>query len=45
MLYEVITKSDITGDFLMSQNNTNREEALSALVMLGFTKSSSYNFV
>ncbi len=39
-LKDKVGKSDITGDFLMSQNNTNREEALSALVMLGFTKSS-----
>lgn len=37
-LKDKLGKSDLSGDFLQSQSNTNREEALSALVMLGFTK-------
>jgi len=37
-LKDKVGKSEITGDFLMDQSNTNREEALSALVMLGFAK-------
>ena len=37
-LKDKVGKSEISEDFLLSQSNTNREEALSALVMLGFTK-------
>lgn len=37
-LKDKVGKSEISDDFLLSQSNTNREEALSALVMLGFTK-------
>jgi Holliday junction DNA helicase RuvA len=37
-LKDKVGKSEISDDFLLSQRNTNREEALSALVMLGFTK-------
>ena len=37
-LKDKVGKSDISDDFLLTQSNTNREEALSALVMLGFTK-------
>lgn len=37
-LKDKVGKSDISNDFLLSISNTNREEALSALVMLGFTK-------
>ena len=37
-LKDKIGKSEVSEDFLLSQSNTNREEALSALVMLGFTK-------
>ncbi len=37
-LKDKIGKSAVSDDFLQSQSNTNREEALSALVMLGFTK-------
>ncbi len=39
-LKDKMGKTDISGDFLFAQSNTNREEALSALVMLGFTKNS-----
>jgi Holliday junction DNA helicase RuvA len=39
-LKDKVGKSEISGDFLLTQNNTNRDEALSALVMLGFTKNS-----
>lgn len=37
-LKDKVGKSDISGEFLLPQSNTNREEALSALVMLGFAK-------
>ncbi len=37
-LKDKVGKSDVSDNFLLSQSNTNREEALSALVMLGFTK-------
>lgn len=37
-LRDKIGKSDINTTFSVSQNNTNREEALSALVTLGFPK-------
>jgi len=37
-LKDKVGKSEVSDDFLLSQSNTNREEALSALVMLGFTK-------
>jgi len=37
-LKDKIGKSDISDNFLLTQNNTKREEALSALVMLGFAK-------
>jgi Holliday junction DNA helicase RuvA len=37
-LKDKVGKSEINDDFLLTQNNTNRDEALSALVMLGFTK-------
>jgi holliday junction DNA helicase RuvA len=37
-LKDKIGKTDAGHDFLLPQNNTNREEALSALVMLGFPK-------
>lgn len=37
-LKDKVGKFDISNDFLLSISNTNREEALSALVMLGFTK-------
>ena len=37
-LKDKIGKSAVSDDFLVSQSNTNRDEALSALVMLGFTK-------
>jgi Holliday junction DNA helicase RuvA len=37
-LKDKVGKSDVSGEFLFSQNNTNRDEALSALVMLGFAK-------
>ncbi len=39
-LKDKVGKSDISGDFLLTQSNTNRDEALSALVMLGFAKNS-----
>jgi len=39
-LKDKVGKSEISGDFLLTQSNTNRDEALSALVMLGFTKNS-----
>jgi Holliday junction DNA helicase RuvA len=39
-LKDKIGKSDVSDNFLLSQNNTKREEALSALVMLGFAKNS-----
>jgi len=38
-LSDKIGKAEFAGEILLSANNTNREEALSALVMLGFTKS------
>lgn len=38
-LKDKIGKSELSADFLFQQSNTNREEALSALVMLGFVKS------
>lgn len=37
-LKDKVGKSEISGEFLLTQSNTNREEALSALVMLGFAK-------
>lgn len=37
-LKDKVGKSEISDEFLLSQSNTNREEALSALVMLGFAK-------
>jgi len=37
-LSDKVGKAEISGDFLMAESNTNREEALSALVMLGFAK-------
>ncbi|MDA3892111.1 MAG: Holliday junction branch migration protein RuvA [Salinivirgaceae bacterium] len=37
-LKDKVGKSEISDDFLRSQSNTNHEEALSALVMLGFAK-------
>ncbi len=37
-LKDKIGKSDVSDNFLLTQNNTKREEALSALVMLGFAK-------
>lgn len=37
-LIDKIGKSEISDNFLITQSNTNREEALSALVMLGFAK-------
>ncbi len=37
-LSDKVGKSEISGEFLLSESNTNREEALSALVMLGFAK-------
>lgn len=37
-LRDKVGKSEITGEFLLQESNTNREEALSALVMLGFAK-------
>jgi Holliday junction DNA helicase RuvA len=37
-LRDKVGKSDVSGEFLFSQSNTNRDEALSALVMLGFAK-------
>lgn len=37
-LRDKVGKSEISEDFLLNQSNTNRDEALSALVMLGFTK-------
>jgi len=37
-LKDKVGKSEISSDFLLTLGNTNREEALSALVMLGFTK-------
>ncbi len=37
-LKDKVGKSDLSEDFLSAANNTNREEALSALVMLGFAK-------
>jgi len=37
-LKDKVGKSNISDDFLSIQNNTNKEEALSALVMLGFAK-------
>ena len=37
-LRDKIGKEEISADFSMPQNNTSREEALSALVMLGFPK-------
>ncbi len=37
-LSDKVGKSEISGEFLLTESNTNREEALSALVMLGFTK-------
>ncbi len=39
-LKDKVGKSDFTGEFFQPQSNTNREEALSALVMLGFVKNS-----
>ncbi|MGE4287921.1 MAG: Holliday junction branch migration protein RuvA [Salinivirgaceae bacterium] len=39
-LKDKVGKSDLKGEFFQTQSNTNREEALSALVMLGFVKSS-----
>ena len=39
-LKDKVGKSEISSDFLLTQSNTNRDEALSALVMLGFTKNS-----
>jgi len=39
-LKDKLGKTELSGDFLLTQSNTNREEALSALVMLGFTKNS-----
>ncbi len=39
-LKDKVGKSEISDDFLLTQSNTNRDEALSALVMLGFTKNS-----
>ncbi len=37
-LKDKLGKFDETGEILASQNNTNKEEALSGLVMLGFSK-------
>lgn len=37
-LKDKVGKSDVSNEFLLTESNTNREEALSALVMLGFTK-------
>lgn len=37
-LKDKVGKSGLADDFFASQSNTNREEALSALVMLGFAK-------
>ncbi len=37
-LKDKVGKSEISDEFLLTPNNTNRDEALSALVMLGFTK-------
>lgn len=37
-LKDKVGKSEISGEFLLQESNTNREEALSALVMLGFAK-------
>lgn len=37
-LKDKIGKADTSGDFLTTQNNTSRNEALSALVMLGFAQ-------
>ncbi|MBI9067292.1 MAG: Holliday junction branch migration protein RuvA [Salinivirgaceae bacterium] len=37
-LKDKVGKSEISDEFFTSQSNTNREEALSALVMLGFAK-------
>lgn len=39
-LKDKVGKSNLTGEFFQTQSNTNREEALSALVMLGFVKGS-----
>lgn len=38
-LSDKVGKAEFSGEILLSANNTSREEALSALVMLGFTKS------
>ncbi|MBE9469570.1 MAG: Holliday junction branch migration protein RuvA [Bacteroidetes bacterium] len=37
-LKDKLGKFEETGEFLSSQNNTNKDEALSGLVMLGFSK-------
>ena len=37
-LKDKLGKFDESGEFLASQNNTNKDEALSGLVMLGFSK-------
>ncbi len=37
-LSDKIGKTELSDNFLLNKGNTNREEALSALVMLGFTK-------
>jgi Holliday junction DNA helicase RuvA len=37
-LKDKLGKTEISGEFLLTQSNTNRDEALSALVMLGFAK-------
>lgn len=37
-LSDKVGKSEISGEIFVSPSNTNREEALSALVMLGFAK-------
>ncbi len=39
-LKDKVGKSNLTEEFFQAQSNTNREEALSALVMLGFVKGS-----
>lgn len=40
-LKDKLEKSNIAGEFLESQNNTKKDEALSGLIMLGFNKAAA----